>query len=156
MNYLKNYGIVALLLATSFIYSCDVSPDCTTTDDMEEFESVEGLEDVAIYDSIFLLPHVLDTSVQVGQEYRIETEEEYQALYPAGECSDCHLPPVNLDTHTLIGKYLDEQCLAVFTRKMIKIDETHYQYLVKVIRDTRCVSASCLNFSFNFKTIIFY
>lgn len=150
MSIKSSYCLSLFLVLVSFIYSCDVAPDCTTTDDMEEFESVEGLQGVAIYDSIFLLPHILDTTVQVGQEYRIETEEEYQALFPAGECLDCRLPPINLDTHTLIGKYLNEECLAVFTRKMIKIDETHYRYLVKVIKDTRCVSASCLNFSFNF------
>ena len=73
MNYLKNYGIFILLFIVS-IYSCDVTPDCTTTDDMEEFETVENLEDVAIYDSIFLLPHTLDASIQVGKEYRIDSK----------------------------------------------------------------------------------
>ena len=149
MNYLKNYGIFILLFIAS-IYSCDVAPDCTTTDDMEEFETVDNLEDVAIYDSIFLLPHTLDASIQVGKEYRIDTEEAYQALFPTEECGDCRLPPINLDTHTLIGKYLHEACLAVFARKMVKVDEKNYRYLIKVVQDTRCVTASCLNFSFNF------
>ncbi len=150
MNYLKKYGFFTLLLFASIVYSCDVAPDCSTTDDMEEFESAEHLEEAAIYDSIFLLPHGLSTSVQIGQEYRIDTEEAYQALFPTENCPDCRLPPINLDTHTLIGKYLNEACLSVFARKIIKIDETHYRYLIKVIKDSRCVTATCLNFSFNF------
>ena len=150
MKYLKNYGISALLLIASFIYSCSVAPDCTTTDDMEEFETLESTEDMVIYDSIFLLPHTLDESVMLGQEYRIDDDSTYQALFPDESCGDCRLPPINLDTHTLIGKYLQEPCLGIFTRKFVKIDEQNYRFLIKVIQDNRCVTATCLNFSFNF------
>ncbi|MFK7903617.1 MAG: hypothetical protein AB8B69_00755 [Chitinophagales bacterium] len=150
MKLIKYWFIAVLLIAASFIYSCDVAPDCTVTDDMEEFDGLQGEVDIAIYDSIFLLPHVLDTSVHVGDEYRINSETVYEALMPTENCPDCRLPPINLDTHTLIGKYLNEPCLAVFGRKWIKVDETHYRYLIKVTQDNRCVTASCLNFSFNF------
>lgn len=149
MKFIKHYFILVLLFAASIIYSCSVAPDCTTTDDMEEFENIES-EEIALYDSIFLLPHTLDESVTVGQEYRIDNDSTYQALFPNESCGDCRLPPVNLDTHTLIGKYLQEPCLGVFSRKLVKIDEQNYRFLIKVIQDNRCVTATCLNFSFNF------
>ncbi|MEZ4887265.1 MAG: hypothetical protein R3E32_21210 [Chitinophagales bacterium] len=153
MNCTKYFTIFLLFIAISIVCSCDITPDCTTEDDLAEFETLQGMADAAIYDSIFLLPHTLDTSVMVNQTYRIDDAYTYDALLPTANCPDCRLPSINFDTHTLIGLYLTEPCLAIYVRKLVKIDEKNYRYLVKIVQDNRCITASCFNFSFNFITV---
>lgn len=144
--YIQNFIVIILLIIMNLIYSCDISPDCEVIDTMEEFGELEGEMNIVFYDSIALPPHTVNQAIEPGEEYRFD---DSLALGGVLSVEDFEFPEINHETQTLIGKYLEEPCLAIFKRKWIKVNEENYHYLIKVVEDNRCVTASCLNFSYN-------
>jgi len=142
---IKQYILTVLFITVGFTYSCQISPDCETTDTMEHFRQLEGETNVIFYDSIALPPHTLNEAVEPGEEYRFDDSTAYESI----SMTDFELPDIDHENYTLIGKYMQAPCLAIFKRKWIKEDKHNYRYLIKVVQDNRCVTASCLNFSYN-------
>ncbi len=144
--HIQYFVVAILLIMAGFIYSCDISPDCETVDTMEEFGELEGGTNVVFYDSIDLPPHSMNQAIEIGEEYQLD---DSLALESIVSIEEVEFPEIDHQSQTLIGKYLEEPCLAIFKRKWIKVDEKNYRYLIKVVEDNRCVTASCLNFSYN-------
>jgi hypothetical protein len=144
----------AILCLSILLNSCQIGFDCELVDEFQDFSSTEmmtgaNLELMFIEQPASILGAGYDTATYIIND--AATYENWKAIADTS-CLACNFPDIDFSTRTLIGKYQRLTCSEIPAVKIVKTGTT-YQYLLKKIDNTQCLSASCPNFTFGWLTV---
>lgn len=145
-----------LVLFYTSLTGCLTDPDCTLSDDLPDFDSLETVTGSVIE---LILTDIYQEEI-FGEDY---TEAEYvindDSLYNVWKqnaqnaCgSTCSFPDIDFTTRTLIGKYYQLACTQLPAVRVTKEGNT-YTHVVKRVDNTQCLQAACFNYTFAFVSV---
>lgn len=123
--------LLALLILTGLFSSCSKSPKCWGDN------KNKGIINNAIR---------IDCAPS-GEQFIISDDTTYINTFSSG----CDLPPIDFNTHSLLGLYTEGDCKLKFIREVSQVDnENKYHYKVTA---KSCGSCEKLAFSYNWVTV---
>lgn len=146
--------ILSMIVMTPLLFNGCLGFDCELIDDFPKFEDIETMGNSRLELLLINNPNVVLGEGYDTSSFVINDDSTYNSWKSIADttCLACNFPDIDFSTRTLIGKYEELTCSEVPLVKIVQEGNTYTHYIKKV-DDTKCVFASCFNYTLAWVTV---